>query len=507
MYKKLSAIVCFIGLLTISVALSTFSTKTTDVYADDTISLTGNVVIQDEAKPEDPPLFEPGPDTVNGFSRDTLTGITYDKFLKSSSDRERLREPYMRYDQYNLIFQQINQIITPSQAHEKLKTISVDDPETYEQMVTTYDNDVQGFNTSPVFKNKSMDYAKTKRDAGQPIIPEPSKTDPTSYDLGNLAIWLVANNYQMTIKYVVPGGAVKPDDRSVTGYIGEDAANIDSPDVPGYVPNQKSVKVDFSKDSNNSTINVTYNKPNSNTGSQPTTNQASLTADKTATVMAGQSITAATFGAKATDSDGKDIPVTVDTSKVNVKVPGSYPVTLSSANGKSMTVTVTIKVLAADTGTITLKQSEILSVKTLYLYRKATFNKKQRLVKYPKAARGNRPMFLVMGTAHSKTGLLRYHVKDINRKRKTMGKTGYITAKSKYVTPAYYQKKAKHVKVISKHGINEYKKVNLTGKIRHVKKGKALKVVGVKHHNLTTRFRLSNGYYITADKNLVVTVK
>ncbi|WP_420864876.1 BspA family leucine-rich repeat surface protein, partial [Fructilactobacillus florum] len=50
----------------------------------------------------------------------------------------------------------------------------------------------------------------------------------------------------------------------------------------------------------------------------------------------------ATYGAKATDKDGNEIPVTVDTSQVDNQKPGTYDVTLTTADGQTKIVQVTV---------------------------------------------------------------------------------------------------------------------------------------------------------------------
>ncbi len=73
------------------------------------------------------------------------------------------------------------------------------------------------------------------------------------------------------------------------------------------------------------------------------------------------------------------------------------------------------------------------------MYKNGTFKKSERIAKYPKQKRVDRPMFVVTGYAHSSDGILRYKVRDVNHGSKTAGKTGYITANRKYVTKVYYQ--------------------------------------------------------------------
>lgn len=155
---------------------------------------------------------------------------------------------------------------------------------------------------------------------------------------------------------------------------------------------------------------------------------------------------------------------------------------------------------AATEGTV------VYATKAIYMYKQANFKKNQRIAKYPKVKRVNRPMFVVTDYARSNGGALRYKVKDVNHHSKTAGKVGYITANRKSVEKVYYASmpKSKKVTVISKKGVNVYKNANLTKKVKNYKTGSHLKVKKIVKHNLTTRYELSNGYYITANKKLVI---
>ncbi|KRK86393.1 hypothetical protein FD17_GL002063 [Lentilactobacillus sunkii DSM 19904] len=153
-----------------------------------------------------------------------------------------------------------------------------------------------------------------------------------------------------------------------------------------------------------------------------------------------------------------------------------------------------------------VKGSAVYATKTIYMYKNPTFNKSHRIAKYPKSKRINRPMFVVTGYARSNGGALRYKVRDVNHSRKTDGKIGYITANRKFVVNVYYKTMPKNMKitVISKKGVHAYKHANLTGRVTHYKTGKHLRVKKLVKHNLTTRYVLSNGYYVTANKKLVI---
>ncbi|GEP72695.1 DUF5776 domain-containing protein [Lentilactobacillus rapi] len=148
----------------------------------------------------------------------------------------------------------------------------------------------------------------------------------------------------------------------------------------------------------------------------------------------------------------------------------------------------------------------VYAVNHIYMYKNATFKKSQRIANYPKAKRINRPMFVVTDYARSNGGALRYEVRDVNHKSKTVGKTGYITANRKFVVRVYYSTmpKNKQVTVIAKKGVNAYKNANLTKKVKHYKTGTQLKVKKLVKHNLTTRYQLTNGNYVTANKKLII---
>lgn len=115
-------------------------------------------------------------------------------------------------------------------------------------------------------------------------------------------------------------------------------------------------------------------------------------------------------------------------------------------------------------------------------------------------------MFVIVGYDRSNGGALRYKVRDVNHGTKNAGKVGYITASRKYVVNVYYKTvpKNKKITVISKNGVHAYMNKNLTGKTKSYKKGTHLRVKKLIKHNFTTRYQLSNGYFVTANKKLIV---
>ncbi|MCV3739958.1 BspA family leucine-rich repeat surface protein [Lentilactobacillus hilgardii] len=152
---------------------------------------------------------------------------------------------------------------------------------------------------------------------------------------------------------------------------------------------------------------------------------------------------------------------------------------------------------AATEGTV------VYSIKKIGLYKTSDFTKNNRRSWYAKKPRINRPMFVVTGYARSANGNLRYQVRDVNHKSKTKGQKGYITASRAFVRPVYYATKHATITVINPRGVNAYRKANLTGKVKNYRQGTVLRVKGMVKHNLTTRYVLTNGKYVTANRKLV----
>lgn len=156
-----------------------------------------------------------------------------------------------------------------------------------------------------------------------------------------------------------------------------------------------------------------------------------------------------------------------------------------------------------------VKGEAVYAVKKIYMYKSPNFNKSNRKVRYNKVPRTKRPMFVVTGYSRSNNGALRYQVRDVNHQTKNDGKKGYITANTKYVVPVYYQSvpKSRVIKVINSKGIHAYKNRNLTARVRSYKKNTRLRIKKIVKHNLTTRYQLTNGRYITGNKLFVIQLK
>lgn len=181
-------------------------------------------------------------------------------------------------------------------------------------------------------------------------------------------------------------------------------------------------------------------------------------------------------------------------------IPTPTPVNPTPVTPSNPTITTTEP---AFPNKVSVKGEAVYSLKKVYLYKNANFKKNERRASYVKKPRVNRPMFVVTGYKNDANGRLRYKVRDVNHLSKTAGKTGYLTANYSYVRPVYYHSKHSTLTVINPKGVNEYTTKNLTGKVKNFKQGTQLKVKGFVKHNLTTRYLLINGHYITGNRKLV----
>ncbi|WP_367376148.1 DUF5776 domain-containing protein [Lentilactobacillus kefiri] len=221
------------------------------------------------------------------------------------------------------------------------------------------------------------------------------------------------------------------------------------------------------------------------------------------------SSSASSSSAATSTSSSSSVPISTPTvSGKPVKV--NNPASSSSASSSSAaTSTSSSSSVPISTPTVSGKpvkkashRSIVYALTTVKLYRSSNFTKSNLTKTYKKRARINRPMFLVISQQTNKQGHAIYRVKDMNS-----GKTGYTLSGSKYFAHAYYSAKVTRIKVIYPKGINEYGKVNLTSKKRHVKKNASLSVRKVVNYGLSNRMQLTNGRYITANKKLILATK
>lgn len=226
---------------------------------------------------------------------------------------------------------------------------------------------------------------------------------------------------------------------------------------------------------------------------------AQLTLDQTTVPSGGDSSNTTTTPSSSTSSSSSSSSAATSSASSSAASSSSSP-TSNSSSTHVTTPSVKVPNSAAKKGTA------VYALKKLNLYKASTFKATNKIVTYAKRSRLNRPTFVVTGYAQSTNGLLRYHVRDTNRGSKTYGKTGYITAKTNYVRPLYYQSvpKSKAITVISKKGINAYKTSKLTGKVKHYKASTTLRIKKIVSVHHTTRYMLSNGHYITANKQFII---
>lgn len=159
-------------------------------------------------------------------------------------------------------------------------------------------------------------------------------------------------------------------------------------------------------------------------------------------------------------------------------------------------------------GKVSVKGATVYAIKKIGLYKSPNFKSNNRIKWYLKEKRVNRPEFIVKAYYRNKQGTLRYRVQQYNpyTRKYVKGTNGYITTGSKYVAPAYYSSlpKGKKVIVINHSGVNSYKDISLTKKVKNFKKGTRLQVKKVVKFKYATRYLLANGQYVTANKKFVI---
>jgi len=260
----------------------------------------------------------------------------------------------------------------------------------------------------------------------------------------------------------IANGAKVPDAASFVNTLTDEDGNAITPaagTITATVDGKALSTIDTSK-SGSYTVKVTYTDADGNTASDT----ATLTV-KAATSTGGGN------GGTTTPSN----PVTDDSSSSDV----------GTNDGAGATAP-----------TSTVKGLKIYSKKAIYLYKNATFNKSQRLASYAKKTRVEAPVFTVTSEAKSKNGALRYKVTT------EAGKTGYVTANSAYTAPLYWAGNYKTLYVINPAGTYEYKstKFSKSNRVKLLKQSTVVKVKKVVKSGLTTRYLLTNGNYISGNK-------
>lgn len=268
-----------------------------------------------------------------------------------------------------------------------------------------------------------------------------------------IIVQYTADKQTVTVHYVYTNGQEAMKDKTATGVTDTDFS-VDTPGLSGYTADKQKVSGKFNAD--------------------PTKNVYKVV-----------------FTANPVIPSNPDKPTAPTTP--------STPVTPSTpANGSHGGQTPSTPARLVKKGVV------VYGINHIYLYKTPTFSKGGRIAFYAKKPRINRPMFVVIGHETSQQGRMRYKVRDVNHGSDTFGKIGYITTNAKFVIPVYYGVIHKKVTVINPKGVNAYTNRNLTGKVTNYKQGTVLKVYKIVQHNLTTRYYIGNGHYITANKKLVI---
>ena len=267
-----------------------------------------------------------------------------------------------------------------------------------------------------------------------------------------------------------------------------------TPTVDGYTLNSAAVTTG-SDDNPAVTYTFTKNSSDSGSGSDSSSSESSSSESSSSESSSSESSSSESSSSESSSSESSSSESSSsESSSVNSATSSTDSGNFSdssSANGAGDTATSSVT-------KVSVSKASVYAIRKIGLYKKVNFTKNNRIRWYQKQPRTKRPKFTVIGYARTKAGTLRYKVKT------TSGQTGYITANTDYVGNTYYQTTPKKITVINAKGINAYRKVNLTSKVRHYRKGTVLKVKAVKQHGITTRLILTNGTYITANKTMVL---
>ncbi|WP_233758809.1 DUF5776 domain-containing protein [Levilactobacillus brevis] len=167
--------------------------------------------------------------------------------------------------------------------------------------------------------------------------------------------------------------------------------------------------------------------------------------------------------------------------------PTTPPTTESSASSST-----------ADEAT-TFTPFKIYGKRALYTYKNATFKKNQRVSHFAQKAKAYAPIFEVVGTAKSTSGNLRYKLTDGT----------YVTANTDYVGKLYWQGMYQKLYVTNPKGTNAYDGTRFAQatKQKHYRQGTPLTVVKKIQVGQATRYELTNGTYVTGNKQWVSPTK
>ena len=189
-----------------------------------------------------------------------------------------------------------------------------------------------------------------------------------------------------------------------------------------------------------------------------------------------------------TDDQG----TTTGTTQPNIPTaPAESTGSASSASASSATVTPVQPTQPAVKPTKVSYPKMVYLTKAFKLYRNV--NTRQVKKAYKASSRTTAPSFKVLGVVTAKNGQRYYQVKG-----------GYILV-TKQVKNLYYQRAPKRLRVIAKKGVYQYRYGDLkrNHRVRHVKVKTLLKVKRIVTRGAVTRYQLTNGTYITANRQFV----
>lgn len=189
--------------------------------------------------------------------------------------------------------------------------------------------------------------------------------------------------------------------------------------------------------------------------------------------------------------------VTFDNSKLDAD--GNQDVTVTYAkpasSSESTATATTTDSMPKQTTTPTFK---VYGKRALYRYTNRNFKKSERVQGYAKKAKMYAPTFTVVDTVKSDVGNLRYQLADGT----------YITAQPSYVANDYWQgKHYTQLYVTNPKGINTYGTTTFKNQLSHLKQNQAVTVTQVVKKGTMTRYELTDGTYITGNKQFVSPTK
>lgn len=178
---------------------------------------------------------------------------------------------------------------------------------------------------------------------------------------------------------------------------------------------------------------------------------------------------------------------------------GTNPAITVTYSAKPTTESGTVTAAASDSSStadqaMPAKIFKVYGKQRLYRYRQADFKQSDRIQGYAKKVIAYAPVFTVVKTVKSSQGTPRYELAD----------GSYITANPAYVGRLYWRSSAyKTLYVTSPKGIYVHPSAALTKRGKYLKQGTAVNVVKAVKVGQKTRYELSNGTFITGNKQFV----